>query len=95
MGSERLSLNIRPTLTSSLNHDFIDFLIVNDDIKKIWLSISTINNETQIAMIAKELIASQVSEKQKIRLTTATTHISVQCFSMRKKYCLREFLMIL
>lgn len=50
-----------------------------------------VNNETQIAMITKELIASRVSKKKKIRLTTVCN--IAPCGG--EKYCLKEFLVIL
>lgn len=50
-----------------------------------------VNNETQIAMITKELIASLVSKKNPIRLTTAC---NIAPWG-GKEYCLREFLVIL
>lgn len=57
---------------TSLNQDLIVFPIVNvsditwlDFFKKICLFMHVVNNETQIATITKELIASRVSKKKR------------------------------
>lgn len=82
---------------TSLNQDLIVFPLVNvsditwlDFLKKICLFMHVVNNETQIAMITKELIASRVSKKKKIRLTTACN-----IAPWGGGNCLREFLVIL